>query len=592
MTTKTPPAKKSPGYHVVTKAIGEDTYLVLADSATHLEDQFVSLYVASGTNNVVLPPPYLPDQLLSFVYHNNILNQCVEAMEVNVDGTGHSFVPIDDDITASPDEEKRMKEFFDEPYPGTSFVQIRRKLRRDLEGIGYAALEVLTNINGDILGLRNVDSHNLRFVRLDDPVMVTKQVVRDGKPVDLQMLDRERRFMQRIGNKFIYYREFGSTREVDKTTGRWANEDEEIPPENRGGQLLMFGICPDITSPYSVPRWINELPSVIGNRKAEEQNLEYLDAGGVPPAIVFVQGGTLAGQAAEQLRNYLSGKNKSKHRAVVVEAQSSSGSMESAGTVSVTVERFGSEKIRDAMFNQYDQNTGEHIRIGFRLPALFLGKTDNYNYATAVVAYMVAEEQVFQPERTQFDEIINKKILRAMGIKTIKMQSKGITLKDIAAQVQALQIALPISEGKTFIEQLNEVAGLSLEYKAPAAGVAPDGLTHLPGANNTTLPGAGSASGRGAQDPSGQVGSVKPAVASKSLKKAHEIVELAVSYCEIKGLVTGYDHSPEDAAAVLTEVAKLEGKDLDAFNTVVASTAFKSNDADLVKLIQCNHANS
>ena len=450
----------------VQKTIGADTWLVMAQSAVQLEDEFANLYyTVQNQSNIFLQPPYHPQELKNLCQSNNVLNQCIEAMEVNIDGTGHEFVASDtiqaeleekkkalkekqrmDDYKASvqkikdthqqntdnvnnlnaaapgevpqqaapakpiippppqeslgdgidPEEKKQATAFFAEPYPGLSFVSIRRKLRREIESVGYAYLEILRNLNGDLVGIRNIETHNVRMVKLDAPVLVTKTINRGGVDVEIQIWERQRRFAQRVALKqLVYYREYGTARQVNRNTGRWEihgdkdKPDEIVAPEDRGTELLIFGVHPDITTPYFVPRWINEVPSVVGSRKAEEQNLEFLDAGAMPPAIIFVQGGTLAKESADQLRMYLSGKNKSKHRAVVVEAMSSSGSLESAGTVQVKVERFGAERAMDAMFLKYDESTEEHIRVGFRLPPLFLGKPADYNMATAVTAYMV-----------------------------------------------------------------------------------------------------------------------------------------------------------------------------------------------------------
>ena len=205
-------------------------------------------------------------------------------------------------------------------------------------------------------GLRSVETAHVRMVKLDAPIQVKKKIERDGKEVELTLWERERRFAQTVALKQqIYYREFGTTREINRDTGDWETEDDKIPPDKRGSELLIFGINPDVTTPYFLPRWINQLPSVVGSRAAEEQNLQFLDAGGLPPAIVFIQGGTLIKDTSDQLRMYLSGLNKNKNRAVVVEVQSSSGSLDAAGKVDVKVERFGSAQSQDAMFTQYDE---------------------------------------------------------------------------------------------------------------------------------------------------------------------------------------------------------------------------------------------
>jgi hypothetical protein len=35
-------------------------------------------------------------------------------------------------------------------------------------------------------------------------------------------------------------------------------EEKKVPPELRGSELLILGINPDITTPYYLPRWINQ----------------------------------------------------------------------------------------------------------------------------------------------------------------------------------------------------------------------------------------------------------------------------------------------------------------------------------------------
>jgi capsid portal protein len=432
----------------------------------------------------------------------------------------------------------------------------------------------------------------LRFVKLDDPVMVEKTFTRDGKDVKIKMLDRERRFMQRLGNKFFYYREYGSTRNVHKITGAWEDGKAPMKPEDRGTKLIIFGINPDIRTPYFVPRWINQLPSVIGSRKAEEQNLEFFDAGGLPPAIIFIQGGTLAGTAAEQLKTYLSGKNKNKNRAVVVEAQSASGSLESAGQVKVTVERFGASQVNDSMYEKYDKNAEEHVRIGFRLPALFLGRTNDYNYATAVVAYMVAEEQVFQPERGEFDEVINKTILRALGAKTARFKSKGITLKNVDAQLKALDSVKDISEGKGLIDEVNKVVGLSLEYKEPEDPAVLAGRTAEAVNAAAPKPVAGKpelATTNGKAVPSSGAGTPASS-AGKTPKKASELIDLAMSYGQMRGLLSASgDMSEAEKQEVVERVAELRDDDRVAFNSIVSSYVFGGADADLMSLVDNAH---
>jgi len=603
--------RPEPKITFIQKVIKNETWMVMAQSAVELEDEFSSLYYTAGQqNNLFLQPPFEPNVLLSLVQTNNVLNQCIEAMEVNIDSTGHEFVPVEEGKDIDKAEEKIAQSFFDEPYPNISMTEIRRKLRRQMESIGYGFIEVLRNVAGDVVGMRSVETAHIRMVKLDKPIQVKKKVERDGKEVELTLWERERRFAQTVAlNQLVYYREFGTTREVNRDTGEWETEEKAVPPEKRGSELLLFGINPDITTPYYLPRWINQLPSVIGSRAAEEQNLQFLDAGGLPPAIVFIQGGTLIKDTSDQLRMYLSGLNKNKNRAVVVEVQSSSGSLDAAGKVDVKVDRFGSAQSQDAMLTTYDETTKEHIRIGFRLPPLFLGYAADYNFATAQTSYMVAEAQVFLPERTEFDEVMNKTIIKELKLKTLLYNSKPITLKDVATQLTGLELAMPVATRESFLKELNTIATMNLEMaevpaqgagemheplkNTPTADETPSG--QLPAAMESVQPALKPAPPEKKDGPK-EVGAMEEAKAmarekakAKYRKAAGDLMALAQDYAIYQGLLPQLaqkqELTAERAAEINADIEKLTPEDARAFNSLLAMYVFGSDDADLSALV-------
>jgi hypothetical protein len=92
---------------------------------------------------------------------------------------------------------------------------------------------------------------------------------------------------------------------------------------------------------------------------------------------------------------------------------------------------------------------------------------------------MVAEAQVFQPERTRFDEIINATLMKELGAKTCKFRSLPLTLKNVEVQLQALQLVTGQVDGAGMVDEVNKIAGLSLEFKEPAP---PPGMPGMPGA--------------------------------------------------------------------------------------------------------------
>jgi PBSX family phage portal protein len=440
---------------------------------------------------MVLRPPYQPEQLSMLTQRNNSLGQLVTAMEVNIDGTGWVIEKKDiaEDEDPEEDEEiERLTAWFNEPFPRTSMTTLRRNIRRDLEKTGYGFIEVLRAIDGTLMFLKRVDSDMMRLVKLDEAVAVEETVRRDGSDMDVLMWKRERRFAQVQGKKIVYFKEYGASRELDRNTGKWAGEGEIVDVKDRATEVLYFTIHEDTFTSYGIPRWINNIPSVLGSRKAEELNLDFFNSGGLPPALIFIQGGELTAEVRKQVQQYMSGRGSSLHRGGVIEVHSTGGSIDSTGNVKVTVERFGSERMQDSMFENYDMRCEERVRAAFRLPPIFVGKAQDYSFATAFASYTVAEAQVFQPERAEFDEVINNTIMRELDESgEYAYRSMPLTVNDVAVQLEAIGIVATDLTAEQRVMAVNEVTGLSLKVDEDAdddADDEPDNPVVVPGTGN------------------------------------------------------------------------------------------------------------
>lgn len=440
--------------------------LVVTGTEAFPEDEFSGLYgdLQGDEVAVIIEPLYKPGTLHALCSQNNILGICIEALEVNIDGTGHTITLLEGK-PENKTEKEMLESLFANPYPGKTMKQIRREIRIDREETGNGYLEVLSTADGERVMLNHLPAENTRLVKLGAPTTVTRTITRNGKDKEVQMSVRERRFCQMVNGTKVFYREFNSSRQLSKTTGKWAKPGEVLPVEDRASEVIHFRLKREPKSAYGVPRWIAQLPSILGSRKSEEFNLEFFDSGGIPPAMVIIEGGYLGVDVKKEIKQQASAKNAS-HRLSIIEAVSSSGSLDSAGTVRVRVERFGADRQKDAMFQEYDHNCGEHVRLSFRLPPLFIGDAADLNFATAYTAYMVAEAQVFVPEREIFDETINTTIVKALGVKNYKFSSLPLTLVDVANQFKALEMldGKHIS-GQQVVDRLNDITGLNLEYE-------------------------------------------------------------------------------------------------------------------------------
>jgi PBSX family phage portal protein len=471
-------------YHLVKFAGDTPGAGVVVSNAFETEDEFKNWYAGgiSANNDVtLLCPPYHLKLLDRLAQENNALGPCIEAVVTNIDGSGYDFDRESDVAgTAAAAEEdsriKALKDFFKEPWPGQSFVTIRKELRRDLERTGNAYLEVIRNPADEITFLRRVDAKMMRLVQLDAPVEALRTVRRGGRDVQIRMMVRERRFAQLVNDKaLMFFKEFGASRDLDKTNGKWAAPGQRLPAARRATEILHFTALPDAHTPYGVPRWINQVPSVLGSRKAEEFNLDFFDNGGIPPVMILLQGGTLASETRKALEQKIGGAAARKNRVQVIEAEPTGGSIDQTAQARITVERFGAERQNDSMFEKYDERAEIRVRRAFRLPPIFVGQAADYSFATAYASYTVAEAQVFKPEREEFDEIISIKLLPAMGYRGYRIRSLPMRIQDVPSQLQALQVANSSGwlEPAELIAGINELVGLNLKVAdAPVAGSA------------------------------------------------------------------------------------------------------------------------
>ena len=377
---------------------------------------------------------------------------------------------IDKDPEDDADDQNvvKLKEFFGEPWPGTSFGEIRKRLRRDAERTGNAYMEVLRNPQDEVVMLRWVDAKMMRMLRLDDAIPVPVTVTRGGKESTVTVMKRERRYCQLVnGVSLMYFKEFGAKRDLHKKTAVWAPAGQRLPANMRASEIIHFVVLPDAHTPYGIPRWVNQIPSVLGSRKAEEYNLEYFDNGGVPPVMILLQGGSLQAETRRALEEKNSGRASKNNRVQILEVEPAGGGLnQTPPQARVTVERFGAERQQDSMFEKYDERCEERVRRSFRLPPIFVGDEKSYTFATAFASYVVAEAQVFKPEREAFDEIISMRLLPVLGYAGYKMRSNALVIEDATLKLQGLEVIQGMGnqvEPADIVDAVNDIAGLHLK---------------------------------------------------------------------------------------------------------------------------------
>ena len=333
-------------------------------------------------------------------------------------------------------------------------------MRGEQESIGNAYLEVMRNAKQEVVFWKPIiPAKNVRLVRLDDAVDVSKTVKRNGEDQTVVVSIRERRYVQALGKNIVWFKDFGASRDLNKKTGEWAPIGT-LNFEDRANEIIHYTNKADPFSPYGLPRWWSNAPSVIGSRRAEEFNLMFFDSGGIPPMMVIVSGGALAVEAEKALRDHFMATGPNRHAAIVLEAYGTGGDIDKPSNVKIQIERFGSERQSDSFFENYIERCDHRVQRSFRIPAQFLGMSDDFTFATALSSMMVVEAQVFASERAEFDEAINLKLMPELpnGEKYI-YRSKTLSLADAEKQLAGLGLIKTLLPPKTLVEKVGEVVG-------------------------------------------------------------------------------------------------------------------------------------
>ena len=160
----------------------------------------------------IIEPPYDLDWLARLPEHSNILGQCIEAMETNIDGFGFTLEPAFDfelESQEAKDEYKTIMHFFEFCNFELPYSQLRRRVRRDLEVLGNGYWEVIRDGKGDIVWLEHIEGHTMRLTQLDREYTDVVFMIRDDDSNELQEYPSRkkfRRYVQIRDGRRVYFK--------------------------------------------------------------------------------------------------------------------------------------------------------------------------------------------------------------------------------------------------------------------------------------------------------------------------------------------------------------------------------------------------
>jgi PBSX family phage portal protein len=407
-------------YSVPTKAISSsESYLISAGATSQGIDDTGSKQINPGSvyrNGYglfdVITPPYNLYELANY-YDTSFANHAaIDAKVANIAGLGYNFHVTDktnlalesrEDSTAVDKARKRiermkieLRDWLENLNDDDSFTTTVKKMLIDYESTGNGFLEISRTALGQIGYVGHVPATTIRVRRL-----------RDG-------------YLQIIGNKVVYFRNFG------------AKNPNPVTGDPRPNELIHYKSYSPLNTFYGIPDILSAASSLIGDSLAAQYNIDYFQNKAVPRYIITLKGAKLSADAEDKMFRFLqTGLKSQSHRTLYIPLPGDSD----GNKVDFKMEPI-ENGIQDGSFKEYRKQNRDDILIAHQVPISKLGGTDS-GLAAAMSQDRTFKEQVSRPSQKHLEKIVNKIIKEKTDILELKFNE--LTLTDEIAQSQILE---------------------------------------------------------------------------------------------------------------------------------------------------------
>lgn len=363
--------------------------------------------------------------LKELVDNSTILPQCIRAYRNNIAGFGisvHYAVDYEEESAEMKAEWDVVEKIIDLLNMDQPTKEVFESVITDRETYGIAYCEVIRDMNGEVAQLEFIkDTPSIDMTYPLEPYMDVDYFYKGEK---VTRKKKFRKYRQNVAGKTVYFKEFGDPRVMDKRDGRYWEEGEEQPEiDNQANELISFELG---NMPYGEVRWLGQVLTVDGSRRAEILNNNYFRQGRHTPLMILVKGGTLSEDSFTKLKGYMEEiKGESgQHSFLVLETDTNETSTDftEVKQPEIEIKDLASILQKDELFQEYQENGRRKVQSAFLLPDLYVGYTTDFNRATAQTTMEVTEKQVFQPERESLAWIINNKLLNGYAFKYVEVQ--------------------------------------------------------------------------------------------------------------------------------------------------------------------------
>ena len=361
----------------------------------------------------VITPPYNMYEFANF-YDTNFANHAaIDAKVENVVGLGYRFDITDRTMLSfemSEDEGKvgrarnrierakiMLRDWLESLNDDDSFTTTMEKIYTDLQATGNGFLEVGRKVNGEIGYVGHIPATTVRVRRL-----------KDG-------------YLQIIGNKVVYFRNFG------------AKNPNPVTADSRPNEIIHLKQYSPLNTFYGIPDILAAMPSLVGDQLAAQYNIDYFENKAVPRYVITVKGAKLSSDAEDKMFRFLqTGLKAQSHRTLYIPLP--------ADTENNKVE-FKMEPIENGIqegsFKEYRKQNRDDILIAHQVPISKLGGSDSASIAAALAQDRTFKEQVSRPAQRYLEKMVNKLVREKTDV--LELRFNELTLTDEIAQSQILE---------------------------------------------------------------------------------------------------------------------------------------------------------
>ncbi len=360
----------------------------------------------------VITPPYNLYELANF-YDTSFANHAaIDAKVANIVGLGYSFEVTDRTMLSFEGKEQsatdkarkriermklEMRDWLENLNDDESFTKTMEKVYTDVESTGNGYLEIGRTVNGEIGYIGHIPSTTVRIRRL-----------RDG-------------YMQIIGQKVVYFRNFG------------AKNPNPVTADPRPNEIIHIKEYSPLNTYYGIPDIIAALPSLIGDQLASQYNIDYFENKAVPRYVVTLKGAKLSGEAEDKMFRFLqTGLKAQSHRTLYIPLPGDTDQ----NKVEFKMEPI-ENGIQDGSFKEYRKQNRDDILVAHQVPISKLGGTDSAAIAASIAQDRTFKEQVSRPAQGHLNKVISKIIKEKTDI--LELRFNELTLTDEITQSQILE---------------------------------------------------------------------------------------------------------------------------------------------------------